>query len=196
MPKIKKPNGYQLFKKEIEPHFLPREVEEIMDAYTLSRSSHLEQTRLSGAPYFVHPKAVARIGLLECRIYDWKFAILLLLHDGPEDTHLATLRRIARTYGKSIARDVQLLTKPAPDYFGRLRDAGRWRPLAAKLCDRLDNIRTVGEFEETRRRRYIIETREQIIPLLDVLEEVIPPEYAHAVPYLRGQLHAECNKWN
>lgn len=189
-------SGFDLFMDRVRPYFLDEDMQLIERGYTFAHYGHRNQTRMSGKKYLIHPKAVTLIAVEELKIYDGPLAAGNLIHDVSEDSHLLNEKVTSLVFGREIALDHKLVTKPAPDYFGRLRDFRRWRPLTTKGCDRLDNMRTVGDFEEQRRRRYVIETREQIIPLLDVLEEVIPVEYAHAVPYLREQLHAECDKWD
>lgn len=189
-------NGIEVFCEQIGSYFLGQHMRLIKRAYTFSHYGHKGQTRVSGEKYFSHPKAVALIIVLELHIFDWMAVVGGLLHDIIEDTWLLDEETISINFGEDVALDVMLVTKPDPDYFGRMRLYRRWRSFILKAADRLHNMRTVGEFREEKRRAYIIETREQIIPLLDDLAQVIPAEYAHAVPYLRAQLHAECDKWD
>lgn len=58
----------------------------IQKAYNMSEEAHKGQRRLSGEPFFIHPRAAAMILLGECELNDHHMIEGALLHDAPEDT--------------------------------------------------------------------------------------------------------------
>ena len=125
----------------------------IQKAYILSKSSHGNQKRHSGDPYFSHPLAVAEI-LADLKL-DQESVITGLLHDVVEDTEI-TLDEIETEFGEEIAKLVDGVTK-----LGKIesipsneRVAENFRKLAlamsedirvllVKLADRVHNMRTL-----------------------------------------------------
>ena len=125
----------------------------IQKAYILSKSSHGNQKRHSGDPYFSHPLAVAEI-LADLKL-DQESVITGLLHDVVEDTEV-TLDEIEADFGEEIAKLVDGVTK-----LGKIesipsneRVAENFRKLAlamsedirvllVKLADRVHNMRTL-----------------------------------------------------
>jgi GTP pyrophosphokinase len=125
----------------------------IQKAYILSKSSHGNQKRHSGDPYFSHPLAVAEI-LADLKL-DQESVITGLLHDVVEDTEV-TLDEIEAHFGEEIAKLVDGVTK-----LGKIesipsneRVAENFRKLAlamsedirvllVKLADRVHNMRTL-----------------------------------------------------
>ena len=125
----------------------------IQKAYILSKSSHGNQKRHSGDPYFSHPLAVAEI-LADLKL-DQESVITGLLHDVVEDTEV-TLDEIETEFGEEIAKLVDGVTK-----LGKIesipsneRVAENFRKLAlamsedirvllVKLADRVHNMRTL-----------------------------------------------------
>jgi len=125
----------------------------IQKAYILSKSSHGNQKRHSGDPYFSHPLAVAEI-LADLKL-DQESVITGLLHDVVEDTEV-TLDEIEAEFGEEIAKLVDGVTK-----LGKIesipsneRVAENFRKLAlamsedirvllVKLADRVHNMRTL-----------------------------------------------------
>ena len=125
----------------------------LQKAYILSKSSHGNQKRHSGDPYFSHPLAVAEI-LADLKL-DQESIITGLLHDVVEDTEV-TLDEIEAGFGEEIAKLVDGVTK-----LGKIesipsneRVAENFRKLAlamsedirvllVKLADRVHNMRTL-----------------------------------------------------
>jgi GTP pyrophosphokinase len=125
----------------------------IQKAYVLSKTSHGNQKRHSGDPYFSHPLAVAEI-LADLKL-DQESVITGLLHDVVEDTEV-TLDEIEADFGEEIAKLVDGVTK-----LGKIesipsneRVAENFRKLAlamsedirvllVKLADRIHNMRTL-----------------------------------------------------
>jgi guanosine-3',5'-bis(diphosphate) 3'-pyrophosphohydrolase len=120
------------------------------------------QTRKSGDPYIVHPVSVAGI-IAELRL-DTASVCAGLLHDVVEDT-LATTEDIEKEFGVEIADLVDGVTKLSKINFTSKEDrqaenfrkmvvamARDIRVLLVKLCDRLDNMRTLEHMTPEKRR--------------------------------------------
>ncbi|HTB71871.1 MAG TPA: HD domain-containing protein, partial [Polyangiaceae bacterium] len=125
----------------------------IQRAYDYSFRMHAGQTRKSGQPYIVHPVGVAGI-LADLRL-DAASVCAGLLHDVVEDT-LATTDEIQKEFGTEVAELVDGVTKLSKINFTSKEDrqaenfrkmvvamARDIRVLLIKLCDRLDNMRTL-----------------------------------------------------
>ena len=148
-------------------------------AYAYSEQAHAGQQRKSGDPYFVHPVSVAGI-LTELRL-DAASVCAALLHDVVEDT-LATLGDIEEAFGKEIADLVDGVTKLSKINFTSKEDraaenfrkmvvamAQDIRVLLVKLCDRLDNMRTLEHMKPEAQERIARETLEIYAPLANRL---------------------------
>src|SRR6187549_1139777 len=122
-------------------------------AYSYSQWAHRNQRRRSGEPYFVHPAGVAGI-IADLRL-DTASVCAGLLHDVVEDT-VATAIDIEGDFGKEVAELVDGVTKLSKINFTSKEDrqaesfrkmviamAKDIRVLLVKLCDRLDNMRTL-----------------------------------------------------
>src|SRR5262249_39799989 len=125
----------------------------IKRAYDYSYKMHAGQTRKSGDPYFIHPASVAGI-ITELRL-DTASVCAGLLHDVVEDT-LASTNDLEREFGVEIANLVDGVTKLSKINFTSKEDrqaenfrkmvvamAQDIRVLLVKLCDRVDNMRTL-----------------------------------------------------
>ena len=125
----------------------------IKRAYDYSYRMHSGQMRKSGDPYFVHPASVAGI-ITDLRL-DTASVCAGLLHDVVEDT-LASSKDIEREFGGEIASLVDGVTKLSQINFTSKEDrqaenfrkmvvamARDIRVLLVKLCDRVDNMRTL-----------------------------------------------------
>lgn len=125
----------------------------IQKAYLFSKSSHGNQKRHSGDPYFSHPLEVAEI-LINLKL-DQASIVTALLHDVVEDTDI-TLEEIEKDFGEEIARLVDGVTKlgkiesissneRVAENFRKLTLAMSEdiRVLIVKLADRLHNMRTL-----------------------------------------------------
>ncbi len=125
----------------------------IQKAYILAKTSHGNQKRHSGDPYFSHPLAVAEI-LIDLKL-DQSSIIAALLHDVVEDTEI-TLEEIEKTFGEEITKLVDGVTKLGKievsasnqrviENFRKLTIAMSEdiRVLLVKLADRLHNMRTL-----------------------------------------------------
>jgi GTP pyrophosphokinase len=151
------------------------DVELLRKAYEFATEAHEGQVRKSGAPYFAHPAAVARV-ITELRL-DAASVCAGLLHDVVEDTPQTT-KDIERLFGKEVAFLVDGVTKLSKIDFSskQERDAENFRKmlvamsrdirvLLVKLCDRVDNMRTLEFMKPDSQERIARETTEIFAPL-------------------------------
>jgi guanosine-3',5'-bis(diphosphate) 3'-pyrophosphohydrolase len=135
----------------------------IQKAYILAKTSHGNQKRHSGDPYFSHPLAVAEI-LIDLKL-DQSSIIAALLHDVVEDTEI-TLEEIEKAFGEEITKLVDGVTKLGKieviasnqrviENFRKLTIAMSEdiRVLLVKLADRLHNMRTL-HYVPSKEKRY------------------------------------------
>src|SRR5271155_2948124 len=147
----------------------------IQRAYDYSFKMHAGQTRKSGEPYVVHPVSVAGI-IADLRL-DAASVCAGLLHDVVEDT-LASTKDIEKNFGGEIATLVDGVTKLSKINFTSKEDrqaenfrkmvvamARDIRVLLIKLCDRLDNMRTLEHMNPEAQERIARETLEIYAPL-------------------------------
>jgi RelA/SpoT family (p)ppGpp synthetase len=147
-------------------------------AYVFSMAAHGSQKRANGDPYFSHPIEVAGI-LTDLQLDDETIATAIL-HDTVEDT-LATPEQIQKTFGPSVARLVDGVTKlskieaqsdneRAAENLRKflLAMSDDIRVLLVKLADRLHNMRTLKFIpSEEKRRRIARETMDIYAPLAE-----------------------------
>ncbi len=147
----------------------------IRRAYQFAEWAHREQLRKSGDPYLVHPVSVAGI-IADLRL-DTASVCAGLLHDVLEDSG-ATRDTIASEFGNEIASIVDGVTKLGKFNFTSREDrqaesfrkmvvamAQDLRVLLVKLCDRLDNMRTLDHMKPEAQERIARETIDIYAPL-------------------------------
>src|SRR5882762_3315985 len=140
------------------------DVEIVSRAYDYSVRAHEGQKRKSGDPYFIHQAAGAG-----------------LLHDVVEDT-LRTLDDVEREFGDEVAFLVDGVTKLSKINFTSKEDrqaenfrkmvvamSRDIRVLLVKLCDRLDNMRTLDCMGAEAQERIARETMDIYAPLANRL---------------------------
>ncbi|MBL8613708.1 MAG: bifunctional (p)ppGpp synthetase/guanosine-3',5'-bis(diphosphate) 3'-pyrophosphohydrolase [Myxococcales bacterium] len=155
------------------------DIDVIRKAYEFAERAHEGQKRKSGDPYFIHPANVAGV-ITELRL-DTASVCAGLLHDVVEDT-LATTRDLEREFGKEIAELVDGVTKLSKINFTSKEDrqaenfrkmvvamARDIRVLLVKLCDRVDNMRTMEFMKPEAQERISRETMEIYAPLANRL---------------------------
>src|SRR6202050_111249 len=155
------------------------DVDLIKRAYDYSFRMHSGQTRKSGDPYFVHPANVAGV-IADLRL-DTASVCAGLLHDVVEDP-LASIDDVERQFGGEIATLVDGVTKLSKINFTSKEDrqaenfrkmvvamARDIRVLLIKLCDRLDNMRTLEHMQPEAQERIARETLEIYAPLANRL---------------------------
>jgi GTP pyrophosphokinase len=151
----------------------------IARAYDFAERAHRGQNRKSGDPYFTHPVAVASI-ITELRL-DAASVAAGLLHDVVEDTG-TTLTEMESAFGQEVAFLVDGVTKLSKINFISKEDrqaenfrkmlvamARDIRVLLVKLCDRLDNMRTLEHMKPEAQDRIARETMEIYAPLANRL---------------------------
>jgi GTP diphosphokinase / guanosine-3',5'-bis(diphosphate) 3'-diphosphatase len=155
------------------------DVEIVSRAYKYSFKAHEGQKRKSGEPFFVHPAAVADI-IADLKLYTASVCAGLL-HDAVEDT-LVTVESIEKEFGQEIAFLVDGVTKLSKINFASKEDrqaenfrkmvvamARDIRVLLVKLCDRLDNMRTLDFMSSEAQERIARETMDIYAPLANRL---------------------------
>ncbi|KIG18134.1 GTP pyrophosphokinase [Enhygromyxa salina] len=153
--------------------------EQVREAFELAESCHAGQMRKSGDPYLVHPLRVARmiagLGL------DGPSVVAGILHDTVEDSEL-TVFDLTERFGREIALLVDGVTKlgKVPYLSRRENQAVSFRKLlvamsrdirvlVVKLCDRVDNMRTLDAMPPSNQRRIAQETADIYAPLARLL---------------------------
>jgi GTP pyrophosphokinase len=144
-------------------------------AYLFAEQAHEGQMRLSGEPFFMHPRDVADI-LVDLGL-DIPTVIAGLFHDIVEDTTV-TLVQIQSAFGAEIAQLVDGVTKVGKVDFTSKEEhqaeylrkmfiamASDIRVILVKLADRLHNMRTLKYQAEGKRIEKAKETLEIYAPL-------------------------------
>src|SRR5262245_16798774 len=148
-------------------------------AFDFAVKAHEGQTRRSGDPYVTHPLAVAQI------IADLKLDVASvcagLLHDCVEDTS-ATIEQLTELFGKEVAFLVDGVTKLGKLPFSTREEqqaenfrkmllamARDIRVILVKLCDRLDNMRSLDHLPLEKQERIAAETMQIYAPLANRL---------------------------
>ena len=170
-------NSEQLLSK-IKSYNKFSSIEPLSKAFNFAIEAHKNQKRFSGAPYVVHPVAVADI-LAELKL-DSATIITGLLHDTIEDTK-TTYNVVLKEFGKEVADLVDGVTKISvleekvadnsqAENFRKLilATSKDIRVLLVKLADRLHNMRTINAFKsEDKKKRIAKETMEIYAPLAE-----------------------------
>ena len=119
-------------------------------------------------PYIIHPAGVVAL-LKEHGVTDPTTLAIGWLHDTIEDTP-ATYEGLRQVFGPKIAYGVYILTRDVSraDYIKRLESADDNIKLV-KLCDTLDNLRTVECLGPSGIARKINDTEMYYIPMADKL---------------------------
>ena len=152
--------------------------ETLTKAYDFAVKAHINQKRDEGAPYIIHPVAVANI-LTDLKL-DSATIATGLLHDTIEDTQ-ATYQTIEQEFGKEVADLVDGVTKISEfenqaisnskaENFRKLilATSKDIRVLLVKLADRLHNMRTIKFLKDSEKQiRKAKETMEIYAPLAD-----------------------------
>lgn len=186
----------ETFQARLKSCFSPNIQLNIKLAYVLAKFGHRAQTRkelVDGRPmrYFEHVRHVALIVMDELKIMDSALIIGALLHDSLEDTQDITADLIEHSFGGEVTELVMLLSKiPKEGYHERLLICNNWKVVVLKLCDRLDNLRslmvpgTTLEFQK----KQIKETKEVYYPLFDRLLTICPEKNINNILPLRDEV--------
>jgi guanosine-3',5'-bis(diphosphate) 3'-pyrophosphohydrolase len=195
---------------EVAGYYPAADIPMVRRAYQFAAAAHDGQTRKSGDPYVTHPLAVARI-IAELKL-DVASVCAGLLHDCVEDTS-ATVDQLGEIFGKEIAFLVDGVTKlgklpystreeqQAENFRKMLLAMARdIRVILVKLCDRLDNMRSLEHLPPEKQERIAAETMQIYAPLANRLGiqwvkvelEDLAFKYMHAGEY--EQLAADVAK--
>jgi GTP diphosphokinase / guanosine-3',5'-bis(diphosphate) 3'-diphosphatase len=159
---------------ELSEDALDDRIASLHRALEVGRSSHSDQVRKSGEPYFFHPLRVAHLAARHWM--DFASIIAALLHDVVEDTPF-TLTQVKNEFGSEVALLVNGLTKvddakldkkdlKAETYRKQLLAAIEdVRVLCLKFWDRIDNLQTIGALTSEKQVRIAEETRTVYVPL-------------------------------
>jgi guanosine-3',5'-bis(diphosphate) 3'-pyrophosphohydrolase len=186
------------------------DAELIKKAFDYSYKMHEGQMRKSGDPYIIHPVSVAGI-ITELRL-DTASVCAGLLHDVVEDT-LASSKDIEKHFGFEIASLVDGVTKLSKINFTSKEDrqaenfrkmlvamARDIRVLLVKLCDRVDNMRTLEHMSHEAQERISRETLEIYAPLANRLGmagfkcELEDLAFKHMEPVAYAELQSSFSK--
>ena len=149
-----KQHSAQSLLDEVKSRYSAEDAAFFEKAYLFAEQVHQGQMRLSGEPFFVHPREVARI-LVELGL-DISTVVAGLFHDIVEDTTV-TLSQIKAEFGAEIAQLVDGVTKVGKVTFASKEEhqaeylrkmflamASDIRVILVKLADRLHNMRTLN----------------------------------------------------
>ena len=181
-------------------HFTPNEIFRINNAFMIAWIVHAHSpNRMNGHPYITHPVEMVQIAIDEFCIYDSHLIIDLILHDTDEHSIIPFFNHgIKIQFGVSVAEDNNLLTKTDENKAIYLEDivaSGKWRPLLAKLIDRLHNMRTLENSSVAFQQKQAKETRDLFLPLCNELSKIIPKEYETVPPIIYIELSRLCEKY-
>lgn len=150
----------------------------IKKAFEFAREAHAGQKRKSGAPYIIHPVAVARIIAEELQLGP-NPVIAAFLHDVVEDTDF-TIEDVRARFGDDVAYLVQVVTKQKKmqyetskqvDNFKQMLESLHYdiRAILIKLADRLHNMRTLDSMRPEKQMKIAGETDYFYAPLANRL---------------------------
>jgi (p)ppGpp synthase/HD superfamily hydrolase len=148
-----------------------RDTDFLRRAYIIGEAFHRGQTRDEGTPYFNHPVSVATILVDEIGLRDTTIICGAVLHDVIEDSDI-TESDVRVMFNDEIATTVQLLTKvpgiETLDYLNAIERESPKLALPIKLCDRLDNLRSLHLSKKPEKRaKYLSETTNYFLPLAE-----------------------------
>ncbi len=128
-----------------------------------------------------------------------------ILHDVIEDCKLPNKgKELVEEYGleEEILQIVRILSKPPKDknlpqdkqynpekYFGKI--LLNWKSTLIKIADRANNCSTMQVFDEKRKRKYILETKQYIYPLCSQ-GKVRYPEFSNTITILKNLIVSVC----
>jgi GTP diphosphokinase / guanosine-3',5'-bis(diphosphate) 3'-diphosphatase len=168
------------------------DIARVRRAYEVAQEAHAGQLRDEGSPYIVHPVRVAMSLVDELKIYSPVLICSALLHDVIEDSDV-TRADLERMFDEQIAEIVWLLTKleevSLREYLARIEAAAETGAPIVKLCDRLDNMRSVLDTPNLeKKRRYIRTTEELYMPLAARTNAYLHSELRRALDEARSHV--------
>lgn len=174
----------------------------VQNAYYIVKDGHRKQSRrLTGERYFEHVRRVSWAVGVTFGYHDPHKIAMALLHDVIEDTYIPS-SIIVNLFGRRMYEDIMFLSKEVPSFnmitgelIGRakINDDSYYEtlmvapesPRIVKGCDRIDNLEDLPSWEESRRNKYIAETNNRIMPIVNITDvrmaKVIQEKLALAV---------------
>lgn len=185
----------QEFFKKVHATFAVKEIPCLVKAYWFAKNVHRNQKRDGGERYFEHCRRVACF-LIDHGETSAEEITIALIHDCVEDGFIpdgiiqslfgeevanavAILSKVTTVSGKSTGV-VQKKRKSDEEYFRGIRDASTMIR-RIKLADRLDNIKSMQEWDKERRQKYIIETETYILPIARTTDKELLKELEDAL---------------
>jgi GTP pyrophosphokinase len=163
----------------VATYYPEAKAEVLLSAYEFAKKAHEGQRRASGEPYITHPVEVA-LSLAELRL-DIASIMTGLLHDTVEDTAV-TLEDIKKSFGDDVASLVDGVTKLSKISFKTVEEkqaenfrkmilamARDIRIILVKLCDRLNNMRTLQHLTPHKQQIIAQETLDIYAPIANRL---------------------------
>jgi (p)ppGpp synthase/HD superfamily hydrolase len=190
--------GYARFMARCEIHFPHSECVRVSVAYKLAKFSHRHDVRKDevdsqGRPlrYFEHIRRTGLIALDEVGLVDVEVILTIIFHDTVEDTRISP-EEITLVAGVGVSRRVMLVSKvPKVGFLDRLRRDGDWKVLAVKVCDRLDNLRSLENSKRTFIEKQLDETEAEYFGLAQQMVEKAPVDVRARCEHLASLLRAE-----
>lgn len=147
-------------------------------AYSTAKDAFRDKKREDGGRYFEHLRAVALIMMRYMRVRDAHVIAAALLHDIVEDIENWSQERVTIEFNQTVGELVWWVSKPSVAYFNGDKEARNRMyhqnlaraPRAAlmiKLADRLHNLLTLWNCEESKQRRKVDETQDFYLPLAE-----------------------------
>lgn len=186
--------SYHYLVEKLAPRLSREEIDQIRRAYVLAEAAHDGQMRDEGTPYITHPLRVAIALVDELEIDSPALVCSALLHDVIEDSP-TTREEIAGEFGEEIARIVWLLTKfedvSLADYLSAIEEAAETGAPVVKLCDRLDNLRSLARSPKVEKKhRYIRTTEVFYLPLASRTSSYLHAEISRLLEDVRAQVNS------
>jgi (p)ppGpp synthase/HD superfamily hydrolase len=130
----------------------------------------------------------------EVKVFQKEMIISAICHDILEDCSKygdLSPELLEHCFGSEVVSIIKLLSKmPKDGYHDRLSNCHNWKILTIKMCDRLDNLRslmipgTTLEFQK----KQVKETKEIYFPLFDQLLQLCPTMYLENISAVRDEI--------
>ena len=182
--------SYEYLEGQLQSHLDEHQIAKVRLAYQTAETAHAGQLRDEGTPYILHPLRVAVSLADELDVYSPTLVCSALLHDVIEDSP-TTREDIAALFGGDVANVVWLLTKfedvSLADYLAAIEAAGETGAPLVKLCDRLDNLRFLGNSTRAEKReRYIRTTEAYYLPMAKRINSYLHDELRRSLHEVRS----------
>lgn len=151
------------------------EFKDTLEALSLARAAHQNQTRKNGEPYIVHPLTVAAHAIA-LGIKEDEIIATAILHDVVEDCNiLPSQLKVSKATQDAVNLLTHVKGEPLGPYYRQISQ-NRIASIV-KLLDRCDNVSSMaGVFSKEKVKSYINETREYVVPLLRSTKDQWPRE--------------------